>query len=387
MKKKILVCGVPNSDNLGDKVIAESMKFILNKVDEGYKIENFDITDGRAISKANAEPILLNSNSLYKKVIPNFMRRLKVQRNYKRNSILITEVEEEVRNSDLIIIGGGHLLIDNYLSFPIGIYNIVKEAKKNNIPVSIAFVGAKGPWSYFAKKKFLEVLNYAKHISVRDSDSKEFLTSINKELEEKVIILSDPALFVDEIEKSKKKVNSRKHIGLGVMDPNEMLRHSNVKWDRDEAAKWWITLTKKLFENNFEVSIFTNGAKTDNAFVENYLKKNLQKYENVNFIEYPKNYKELLKTISNFEIVIAQRLHACLPSISYKNITYGIKWDRKLENIFKDLFLDNYLINCDDDIDELFEKITNNMEVSKDLEESIKVGKKEMQNFVEKIVK
>ena len=383
--KKVLVCGVGNSRNLGDRIIAETINYLIHLSDEPIQVTNFDFTVGKVQNSEKNTKIKLNSTSLLKKLTPNFFRRIKVLNHYKNNNSLKIELEECIANTDLIVIGGGHLLIDNYLNFPKGINNIVKVAKSNNIPVVFSFVGAKGPWNKLAKMYLLEALDYARCISVRDSDSKDFLVSISKDLKSKVVVLSDPALFVKEMCDYKQKVQAKKKIGLGIMDPHELKRHSNFKWSRDESAFWWSTLTKKLISLGFDVNIFTNGSPTDNGFVEFFIKKELGENKNVFYSDYPSDYSDLISIIQQQDIVIAQRLHACLPSISLGKNTFGVIWDRKLSSIFRELRLEDNLIDFTKDTENIIKQIITNLDENNNLvnrvNEVINIKKKEMLKF------
>ncbi|KYG59429.1 polysaccharide pyruvyl transferase family protein [Planococcus maritimus] len=346
--KRILLCGVPNSGNLGDRVIAESINYIFSTSHNSYEIQNFDLTNGLMRKEQKLVKIGLASSNFTKRMIPNSLRRRKVINVYKKNSSLTISIKKHISETDVVVIGGGHLLIDNYLNFPTAIDNIVKEAKIQGIPVIFAFVGAKGPWSKTAKELLTSALEYATYIVVRDRDSKEFLLSINKNLNEKLVAISDPALFVKEIIGVSSEEKVKTNIGLGIMDPNEIRRHSNLRWSRRKSALWWSELAKNLVSKGYQVSIFTNGAATDNGFVEYFIKKELKDVQEVDYCEYPTTHVMLLNSIKKQDIIIAQRLHACLPAISLGKITFGLAWDRKLENILKELDLADFLIDFND---------------------------------------
>ena len=82
--KKILVCGVANSGNLGDRIIAESVNHLIHSSHSDYKVCNFDFTTGKVVDFENNN-INLNSSSVIKKIIPDFMRSYKVKKKYKTN--------------------------------------------------------------------------------------------------------------------------------------------------------------------------------------------------------------------------------------------------------------------------------------------------------------
>ncbi|WP_198029973.1 polysaccharide pyruvyl transferase family protein [Oceanobacillus manasiensis] len=384
--KNILVCGVGNSKNLGDRLIAETVNLIIKKINNQYRITNFDFTMGSIDDLPKKPNIKLNSESLIKKFTPNTLRRFKVYSNYKKNTGLKIELKKRVMESDIVVIGGGQLLIDNCLNFPLGIKNVIDEAKRYNKPVIFTFVGGRAPWGERAKSLFLEALEYSSYISVRDSDTKAFLVSLDPGLNKKVIITSDPALFLNEMCSIKSNNNSKTQIGLGVMDPNEFKKSNDSFVSRKECARWWTSLAEKLVSYGYEVNIFTNGAPTDNGFVEYFLKTQLEKTKGVSIRKYPSNYEELIDVIYQQDLVVAQRLHACLPSISFMKHTFGIKWDIKVQSIFKELELEDYLINFKENTDEIAIAIHNKLQKSGNLDikvsKNIQDKKREMLNFV-----
>jgi polysaccharide pyruvyl transferase WcaK-like protein len=307
----------------------------------------------------SAETLKLNSYGLSKKITPNALRRIKSYWLHMRKNISITpQLRKAIVEADTVFIGGGHLLIDTYWTFPLSVRRIAVEAMRLNKPFHLVFVGARGPWSLLGKRWMLEVCRNAETIAVRDEDSRRFLVGMDRMLEQKTVALSDPALFTMETfdfrlrERSKRRI-----IGLGVMDPYEMNRHCNLRWERNECALWWRELAFGLTESGCDVRIFTNGANTDNAFVEKCLKPQIGNHSNIIFVSYPKTVKQLVGSIVDCDVVIAQRLHACIPAISMGKPTFGLIWDRKLENIFKDLYLESFLIDFRQSVDKVIAKI------------------------------
>ncbi|WP_068774093.1 polysaccharide pyruvyl transferase family protein [Paenibacillus sp. FJAT-26967] len=362
--KHILLAGVPHSTNLGDGLIAMTVNQLIRTCGD-YTITNFDLTAGLynepQVTKADKEGKVykLNEVSVKKKLTPDFLRYVKSYSVHKKKDrVLNDQIRQLVADSDAVLIGGGHLFIDTYLSFPIAMRRLVMEVRRQRKPLHIVFVGMRGPWSFLARRWFTEILQYAKTISVRDEDSLAYLLSFDSSLARKAVALSDPALVTREAfpePAARFSVSSRmaakqgdssvQTIGLGIMDPNEMRRHSPFLWDRDDCADWWYRLAQGVVEGGGRVRIFTNGADTDNAFVEHYIKPRLAAVRDVEFASYPADVSDLVDSIRDCDAVIAQRLHACIPAISFGKPTYGIAWDKKLASIFKDLGLSQYVVD------------------------------------------
>lgn len=430
----VLLAGVPKSPNLGDGLIARTLTHLI-QMHGPHEVIHFDLTHGRFAGDSSDEgearhpgSYRLNGDGLQKRATPDSLRMAKAYWIHRRNHSRINgELRKMVAQSDAVMIGGGHLFIDTYLTFPLAVRRVAAEAARQRKPLHIMLVGARGPWSTPAKAWFRSVCRYASTIAVRDEESRSYLLSVDASLAEKLIALSDPALFTEEtfasIVQSQPLMGSNdaavyaaadagspqiaatsvitaprteaissgsvgviaaprtaavssatvglidpprtasastssvglldppepaspaRIIGLGIMDPNEMRRSTELRWDREQCAEWWRTTAALLADRGYEVRVFTNGADTDNAFVEQMVKPRCKDMPKVSFYSYPTTVNGLIAQIADCDAVIAQRLHACLPAISMRKPTYGIIWDKKLSSIFRDLNLAHHLIN------------------------------------------
>lgn len=411
----VLLAGVPKSPNLGDGLIARTLTHLI-QMHGPHEVIHFDLTRGRFTGDSNNEEgerhpgsYRLNGDGLKKRATPDSLRMAKAYWIHRRNHSRINgELRKMVAQCDVVMIGGGHLFIDTYLTFPLAVRRVAAEAARQRKPLHIMLVGARGPWSTPAKAWFRSVCRSAATIAVRDEESRDYLLSVDASLSAKIIALSDPALFTEEtfasIVQSQPLMGSNnaaaygaaaasaasvgvitaprtaaisyasaggsdttrtaagltssvglldppvqaspgRIIGLGIMDPNEMRRSTELRWDREQCAEWWRTTAELLADKGYEVRVFTNGADTDNAFVEQMVKPRCKDIPNVSFYSYPTTVNGLITQIADCDAVIAQRLHACLPAISMRKPTYGIIWDKKLSSIFRDLNLAHHLIN------------------------------------------
>lgn len=268
--KKILLAGVPRSTNLGDGLIAYTLNQLIT-MDRRHQVIHFDILHGKWENKDLSFPnkrtvvplttndneinstqtLKLNSYGLSKKLTPNAFRRIKSYwLHMRKNNSINPQLRKAVSEADAVFIGGGHLLIDTYWTFPLAVRRIAVEAKRQKKPIHLIFVGARGPWSVLGKRWMLEVCRNAETIAVRDEDSRRFLVGMDRMLEQKTVALSDPALFTMETFDFRDRERSKRRIvGLGVMDPNEMNRHCKLRWEREECALWWRNLAFDLIEN------------------------------------------------------------------------------------------------------------------------------------------
>lgn len=417
--KTVLLAGVPQSPNLGDGLIALTLNRLI-AMRGTHRVIHFDLLHGQweaseshlaaadsvqlrvaagaesfssssmaeqlpkkmtagspqqADSQADAR-VQLNGSGASKRMTPDTIRRWKAYwLNKRRNAKLNGPLRKAVAQSEAVFIGGGHLLIDTYWTFPLAVRRIAAEAKRQRKPLHLLLVGARGPWSRQATRWLLSACRYATTIAVRDEDSRSFLLSMDSSLSAKTVALADPALYTPETfglpaagtsqqaaglkagYKARRTAvetaaawpitgtGNRPIIGLGIMDPNEMNRHCPYRWEREACAIWWKSAAEALVARGCEVRLFTNGAATDNAFVEQYVKPLCEAMPHTTVMHYPSTVAQLMESIADCDAVIAQRLHACIPALALGKPTHGIIWDRKLEHIFAELNLAGQLID------------------------------------------
>ncbi|QHT61919.1 polysaccharide pyruvyl transferase family protein [Paenibacillus lycopersici] len=400
----VLLAGVPKSPNLGDGLIARTLTHIIHMQGK-HDVIHFDITQGE-VEEENAarmdRPSLprINDAGLKKRATPDGLRMMKAYWIHRRKDAAVGRpLKALVAKCDAVFLGGGHLLIDTYLTFPLAVKRVADEARRQGKPLHIVLVGARGPWSAPARAWFRRACRYATTITLRDEESRRFLLEKDPSLASKTFALSDPALFTRETFEAARlgvreaaaaadrefggvpaagmhgaeaaasagsvatanrrvaagpraataaAIAERRIVGLGIMDPNELKRASAHRWERETCADWWRDAAKALLAQGFEVRVFTNGAATDNGFVETFVKPRCEGLPHVSFYPYPSSVDALYRQLDECDAVIAQRLHACLPSAAMLKPTYAIVWDKKLSDIFTDLGLADKLVDFRD---------------------------------------
>jgi len=130
---KVLIIGEIYSENLGDGAIAEANKFLIEKYCNS-KARYLDMSNRKDFNiyeinqnESNTFSILnyikkLNKffmrNSAYSSIV--FLTILQ----FKEKKKIIDNLKLSLEDVDLVIIGGGQLLMDNHLSFPVRLYTI-----------------------------------------------------------------------------------------------------------------------------------------------------------------------------------------------------------------------------------------------------------------------
>ncbi|MBH0093517.1 polysaccharide pyruvyl transferase family protein [Pseudoalteromonas sp. SCQQ13] len=357
MKRKGLnigVISVGRSENLGDAVISKSIELSLLEVDNNTNVSFFDLDYGEYSLEESLEPkentkiSSFKKRTYYPRAFYNLFRVL-TDANFKN------KLESFVHDKDLILIGGGHLLIDNYCYFSAKLYLVANLCLKLKVRYEIWCVGVSKTHSLLSKTLLKSVLNY-KIVYTRDTNSTLHIKSIMGG-KVKVKSLMDPAIFIGKFQAIKpiKKYD----VAIGIMDPGEMVRHSGVYVTREDFALKYINLINKLLENKMNILIFTNGNNNDFLFSKNYIYEKIILKDNLHFAKKPVNYGDIIVSLNSSNIVFAQRLHALLPALVMNKSVIGLEWDNKLKSIFSDLGTSSSLLKPNFCYENIYEIIIN----------------------------
>lgn len=353
---KVGIVGVGKSVNIGDQLIAKSLGTSVESILEDSEVAYYDLHHGvYDVDFIHEERDLANykpNKEIHKKLYtPRFIKT------YIKDVLNASEsdLSDFIKSVDIIVIGGGHLLIDNFGDFIIKISNVLKLCKKNNKKNIIWSVGVGDKHSAFWKLLAKRCIDENTKIFTRDSRSCEKLIKLGINAQGAVL---DPAFFANEIQNN---ITSQQNKTVFIMDPYEMVRHSNYVVSREYAAHWWCSLLEMMVQEFGVVYVANNGSYSDCFFIESYIqskvKLNPKIRDKIIFTKRSLSYHQLLEQINSSDFVIGQRLHSIIPSIAFKKKFLAIKWDSKLENIIKDINQEDALISYSLNAEEVFNKI------------------------------
>lgn len=123
------IIGVGKSKNIGDQLIVACIYETIKMINKEHNISFFDFDYG----DYTLHPIE-SKDELIPQKISKEKRRLYWPRALKNGVRLLfksnVKLKSFLNDKDLIIIGGGHLLIDNYLYFPLKIKKTIEASKE-----------------------------------------------------------------------------------------------------------------------------------------------------------------------------------------------------------------------------------------------------------------
>lgn len=338
----IAICGEAYSQNLGDGVIAESLGYLVHRALPSAKIILIDISN--RVEWQSAVP---NSQNVENQVV-GFIRRVH-RAAYKRFSCYrrlqvvgatafraVCGSRPSISDCDLMVIGGGQLLMDNDLNFPAKI--LLATRVKGGRARKIAFhsCGVGKVWTKLGRFLVGTALRDPRlaSISVRDVASRDNVRQIFGLPVDNIDLVYDPACWVDEVYRIEPNTESQ-IIGLGIMASMEF-----ASWQSDKAWEFcaaplkelWLAIAGQLVRQGYRVSLFTNGSQEDQCFAEEIYESVPEVFRgDISICERPKSPEQLVKLISGFRAIVAQRLHAHIIAFSLGVPSIGFIWDSKVK--------------------------------------------------------
>lgn len=328
---KILVVGETYSSNLGDGVICETVKILIEKNIKNTVVFCADIS-GCNNYNCFFEYTLIEK--IFLKLLYKFMYIFQLYKcEYIKSVVNFLFKERYVRkifneSYDVIVFAGGQMFMD-YFAIPIERFTHYAAIK--NIPVIFNSCGTghiKSKRLIYLLKKSLARENVI-HISSRD-DWEKINELYLKKTKRYAYETFDPALCINEIYDVKKKENAYA-IGLGIMHIHDNYR--SVK--EQDLLVFWSNVIQFLNAKKIKWKLFCNGGDADYNFALKILKH--LKYKNSDLLLERRATipKELIESISTFKSIISFRLHSHIIATSLDIPSIAIVWDDKLKFFFR----------------------------------------------------
>ncbi|MBR9728208.1 polysaccharide pyruvyl transferase family protein [Shewanella intestini] len=354
---KIGILGVGYSLNVGDQLIAKSLGVSINSIGQ-HEIEYYDLHHGRYHIDYQHKPYDFTNYTFPKEKNRSYYIRFAYNL-FKVKKIPKDDFEKFIEEKDLIIIGGGHLLIDNFGDFLIKLSVYCSILRKNKKRYIFWSVGVGKEFSLFSRYILKGV---TKNIPVYVRD----LGSLNNLINNGVLHAKntyDAAISSACIEfKAESVVRPNRSVTLFIMDTNECKRHSDFKLDRNETAKWWIDVIGSMLERFDTIYVSNNGSISDVYYINNIVRplcsENGYPSERIVFNEKASSYKDVLRYSEQSDFIVAQRLHSILPCLARKKRVVAIEWDKKVKNILDSLGACGNLISFDYPSDQVVNLVT-----------------------------
>lgn len=334
-----------NSNNIGDLLISHKLVEDIERI--GYSVKPCSY-EGSFNIKGKIEP---------QKVDLSIFDKLK---NRYLNFTFWLEFKEDLKHTDVLILGGGNMIMDIDENSKSGQHfnKYIKIAKKLNKKVVVLSIGV-GPFKNEKQRVYARnALMKCDFVTYRD---KESYNLVGYDLPNNFISV-DPVFLFDKLDS---KVNKFANIaGVGVINT---LLFNNSKEVYKNVLNGYVRLINKLSENSFKIVLFT----TENA--DNCMMNDV--YElctkfNINKL-FLKNKEDLFEFYtSGLSIIISARMHSLILGFTQNIPIVGLSWQQKINSMFEII---DQTKNCTqiseilDNIDLIFELVKSNMESNDEL--------------------
>ena len=364
---RVLLISELNSDNLGDTSIYICLKRLFELY--GCQVKGLDLSRGDFFC---TEKIDSNLNSIFLNLDENFSipQRKKIGKfriisrkllhllpSYINLTIIWLKKKylhlkrkkdwtRVVQNSDLVIFGGGALLMDNWI-FPLSLFYGSKLVRDLDVPYGVFGCSVGNKFSRFGEKKIKEFLIGAKFIILRDNLSALKLNELGFK-EDGICV--DPAICTNEVINVKKKVCNHT-LGMNILS---YVQHPNVKKENyfNYMKEMEETILKIDTQRELGISrilIFNTGEYDDMIAAYTLYSKIKSKLKNLEIVltDRLQSLHGLCKVINECDIVVGTRMHSCIISKSYGIPIIGISWDEKINGFFDMIGLNEFCLNYD----------------------------------------
>lgn len=338
-KKTALLINEGLSDNLGDQAIRESMEFILDKNDYHVIFEDLTRDKKEYLYKYNSSP-KRKSNTKQKR----FLRPVKsilskllwIFNNFKR-------ISNVTKNKyDVVVIGGGQLLISNgTFPFALFIWTIFLRIK-NKKRIILFGVGLQGEYRGISKFMISYVLKNTKSVHVRDSLSVDILKKVFKKDSS---LTYDVAFVYNKIPKPELNLNKIKYkYAIGVVDYNVFLLYNKKQINtpqltRKEYYMTWVDELNSLEDLNRTALIYsTNEDRNESLLFKKFI-KNKFGIEVIMLENHKKS--DFLVNMGNSKIIISGRMHSLILALVLKREIIPYIISGKLEG-FNKIYKNNF---------------------------------------------
>lgn len=338
VKPVIIYIGAANSRNLGDVLLFQAIKNVL---EDAILIPNFPTS---SIKNTIAIQLI--------EVIGNF-------------------IFKGFRQSSAIMVGGGTLLNSRYF------FLILQKYFKPNLPLFIFGSGMQDieVWGNHLEQE-LSIYQTSLSIGVRDFYAQKILQQVN--IDSKVI--GDPVLYI-----CKPKTNHRKKIQrIGINIGCDYVKISTEQNSVNEAIK---NLVEIFLEQGFEIEFF---AMHNHDQKEIYKLRQHEKLKSISVWDNYHNWEEFLIKIHDFDLVIGQRLHSVVVACGSGIPCISLSYRPKCLHFMESFYLEKYCLELSDlaveKVLSLTEEINSNYEVFCQRQLSVaNQYKQDIRNFSEQV--
>lgn len=328
---KIGIVGNYGNNNNGDEAILSG---ILQQLLHTFSIQIEDITVFSNNPQQTVNRYGVKSYPLYYKKGRNFNTFIHT---YKKN-------RKYIQSLDLLVIGGGGILMDFYKREAqlFGTYALM--AKNMNVPYVVYGCGAGPIHTSMGKWSLRFMCRFADSISVRDPQSKQLLESIG--VKRPITIIGDPAFTL----KTTTKVYNSTPTRIGV---SAVPFFNSNYWPQGSESKYKSYINSmaknldKLAEQHDVKFTFFGTKFPQDVDATKHIKNSMKHKEQVEIIDKNLMPHEILEITNVQDIVIGTRLHSLILATATATPIIAVSYHNKVNDFMHLAGLEDFCFSMD----------------------------------------
>lgn len=356
---QVLVVGEIASRNLGDAAIFVTLRHLLQT--RRFQVTGLDLSrhhrvgpldslpPGDRAARAGAEaPGVRNLILQAVSFLPGFAKKgLVYLTKYRASLTRARDWRDDASKFDLVIFGGGALLMDNNWSFPLALRNMARSVTAGGGRYVCVGCSTGRQFSRQGKAWLREFLDGAGYIALRDSSSIEGLRSIGDYPAE---VFADTALMTAAVVTDVPLPDGRS-LGLNVMAPVQHPRFTRQAYEAyfRELSNFVEAVGEGQAGAWERIVIFSTGEPRDfDAARELAELPAVQSAGvSVDLAPDPRTLDELCATIAGCGAIVSSRMHAGVLAKSYRRPLVALGWDEKVEGFCETLGIRDSFVDID----------------------------------------
>ena len=368
--KKVAVIGLYAIKNAGDNILCEATQYLIKQKNPEVQIVEVDVNPriksykglelipfwiSKVLIRVSGSIFKYENSSRFRYYYEYFMWWLKINHKFKT----------QLKDVDAIVFAGGGFLKFRTQGLNYYVEQIMKIARKNNIPVMMNGVGIEGYSETDIRcQRLKKAINQDcfKVITTRDDiDTLKNNYIVNPNI--KIAHVGDPALWAPECYNMKRNENPSNVVGINVIRGRVYQAYGNTL-SEFELLNFYKKLVQGVEERGWDWVLFSNGMAADQKFGAMLLRA-LGCSDRRKILPTANNSVEFLEQIRSFKLVFGARLHACITSYALDVPVVGLIWSEKLR-IFadvigkKDSFFEENELNIDNILDAMEREMNSN---------------------------
>ncbi|MFB4161652.1 polysaccharide pyruvyl transferase family protein [Geomicrobium sp. JSM 1781026] len=252
----------------------------------------------------------------------------------------LNQAKTIMKGLDLVIIGGGGLLMDMYRRDAPLYSSLGRMAKRSGCRVIIHAVGA-GPIKTKAGHFFIRrLVKIADSVSVRDDSSKQLIEQVTDR--EDITVVTDPAFAIQDGAKRKFSKELKK-IGITAAP-----YFSSQYWPVHDEGKYQNYIKgmaeaadQLIDQYDAEVSFFSTKHPQDTD-VSSDIRSYMKHKENSSIIDEELLPHDILRVASQQDVVIGTRLHSLILSVTAGTPVIGVEYHHKVKHFMQTIGEDTF---------------------------------------------